>query len=251
LLAAAEHASTIATDGTGVYWADGSDVLAVPVGGGAVTTVASQQSAARSIAVDAANVYWVNGVSTVSDTDGSITSDTNVVRAPKGGGQAVTLATGLTFVDSLAMDSLYVYWVETGTLAVPLNVVMRAPIAGGVTTTIATGSGSNCPCPGTVAVDATSVYWGQYGAVMKAPLAGGPPVTLASNVGAASLELDATNVYILDFTAVHSVPKDGGPVSMLVSGTSNNYAQFLSDATNVYWLAWASGGEGIYGVSKN
>jgi hypothetical protein len=86
---------------------------------------------------------------------------------------------------------------------------------------------------------------------MKAPLAGGPPVTLASNVGAASLELDATNVYILDFTAVHSVPKDGGPVSMLVTGTSNNYAQFLSDATNVYWLAWASGGEGIYGVSKN
>ncbi len=50
----------IAVDATNVYWAAYRTIAKAPVGGGAITTVATAQAGASYIAVDATNIYWVN-----------------------------------------------------------------------------------------------------------------------------------------------------------------------------------------------
>jgi hypothetical protein len=50
----------IAVDATNVYWAGYRTIGKAPVGGGAITTVATAQAGAMYIAVDATNIYWVN-----------------------------------------------------------------------------------------------------------------------------------------------------------------------------------------------
>jgi hypothetical protein len=61
--AASSFPGPIAIDGTRAYWADGSNaVFAVPLSGGAPTTLAIDQNNVVAIAVDASAAYWlVNG----------------------------------------------------------------------------------------------------------------------------------------------------------------------------------------------
>jgi hypothetical protein len=50
----------MAVDGTNIYWAAIDTIAKAPVGGGAVTEVATGQTWAMYIAVDASNIYWMN-----------------------------------------------------------------------------------------------------------------------------------------------------------------------------------------------
>jgi hypothetical protein len=59
-LAEIEGMGGMALDGASLYWVDGSNVLKVPVGGGATTTLASSQNGSMTIAVDDSFVYWAN-----------------------------------------------------------------------------------------------------------------------------------------------------------------------------------------------
>jgi P pilus assembly chaperone PapD len=52
--------SRVAVDAANVYWTDVSTVNAMPIGGGAVTTLASGQATPYDIAVDATSVYWTS-----------------------------------------------------------------------------------------------------------------------------------------------------------------------------------------------
>ena len=53
----------LTSDGTNLYWTDGSNgtIMAVPVTGGAPVLIAAGQSSPGDIANDCANVYWTNG----------------------------------------------------------------------------------------------------------------------------------------------------------------------------------------------
>jgi hypothetical protein len=101
---------------------------------------------------------------------------------------------------------------------------------------------------GSVAVDATSVYWASdsihgvgTGAVMKVPIGGGDPVTLAGGQDPGyGIAVDATNVYWinrnnLDATGtVMKVPITGGaPTQLAYSPDSPSFITI--DATHVYW----------------
>jgi hypothetical protein len=141
---------SIAVDSTSVYVAVNlvgvpGTIVRVPIGGGQLTTIASEQSP-LSVAVDATNVYWTND-------DGAGGS---VARAPLGGGAPTTLSTGPA-ASGIAVDGSSVYWTnEDGT-------VMSVPVAGGTPTTLAS---DQQPSPA-IAVDSTSVYWLSSGGVMK------------------------------------------------------------------------------------
>jgi hypothetical protein len=50
----------MAVDAANVYFVDDQGIESVPIGGGAVTTLAAGVSA-NGIAVDANNVYWTSG----------------------------------------------------------------------------------------------------------------------------------------------------------------------------------------------
>jgi hypothetical protein len=93
------NTSSIATDGTNVYWANPANgtIDQAPVGGGAVTTLATTQGAS-SIAIDSAYVYWASG------TAGTVS------RTPKGGGPLKVIASNQAGVGGLAVSANYVAW---------------------------------------------------------------------------------------------------------------------------------------------
>jgi hypothetical protein len=82
----------IAVDATSVYWVDGN-VMKVPIGGGAVTTLAVANTQG-SIAVDATSVYW-------ADTGG-------LMKIPIGGGTPEMVASRMD-IAAIALDSVNVY----------------------------------------------------------------------------------------------------------------------------------------------
>jgi len=187
---------TLAVDMTTAYWSDDSvgevqgpgalkpatRVSSIPGGGGAVSTVvvAPDNQTPQSIAVDATNAYLSLAVGS-----GSV-----LERVPLAGGTPVTLATlpnGGGCIAAVPLPAVQgqsahdVYW-SAGAL-------LRVPVSGGSSTTIA-------PTANCIAVDPTTVYWTTDTAVMSAPVSGGTPVTLAA-VGGGELAVDATSVYWL------------------------------------------------------
>ena len=97
------------------------------------------------VALDASNVYW-------SDSLGGV-----VMQMAPGGGDAITIASGQT-PWGVAADGLNVYWVNRGTFANAYSdgAVMKAPVGGGLATTIAA---SVVNASGYLALEGTHVYW--------------------------------------------------------------------------------------------
>jgi hypothetical protein len=221
--------TTIAVDTTSVYWTDHAttdigSVMKVPLGGGTPVVLASNQQMPYGIAVDTTNVYWA--------------AYETLMAVPLGGGTPATLVTAQQPIYAFTIDSTELYWSSYGTLSkvaltggTPVslaavqtaagiavdatslywtdaygNAVTKAPLAGGATTSLATGQDG----PSAIAVDSTNVYWIDYsgGTVMKVAKAGGAPVILAIGQSApGNIAVDAVNVYWTGGGNVMMTPK--------------------------------------------
>jgi hypothetical protein len=104
-------------------------------------------------------------------------------------------------------DDTHLYWVDGD----PLGTLMSVPLAGGSTTTLASG----VVAPRFLAVDEATVYFAGTnpeqgtGGVMSVPLAGGAVVTLAQSASVTGVAVNSTSVFWTDFTGVYSLTPKG------------------------------------------
>lgn len=146
----------IAVDDAAAYYTlPGGYVMSVPLDGGAAQPLTPLGGEPTSLAIDAANIYWLDikagAVDKMLKTGGAVTTLATYPPATNALGQSAL---------RIAVDATNVYWIIPGDASTSSScggsgIVMSVPIAGGATTTIASGQSY----PQGIAVDATSLYW--------------------------------------------------------------------------------------------
>ena len=212
-----DFAGALAVDGSNVYWTDslGSVVSSVPLGGGPVSTVASDGggSCPSGIAIDASNLYW---------TDFCLGT---VMAASLSTDQVSTLASGLAEPDRLTLDGANLFVADV------LGIAELAP--GGGTTllskhkdVVALAAGSGLVFSTLKSEQRSTPEVGQSGTQVEIS---------ASEPGAASITVDASYVYWVDDKAgtLRRADLDGSNAVTLSSGLTKPVT-VVNDATYLY-----------------
>ena len=185
-----------------------------------------------------------SGASSASSSTFTMCSPSNCAGTCTTTGCLVTLASGLSDPTAVAIDSQNVYWIDNGG-----GGVMKVPIGGGATTTLAPqGQGPNVPSD-SIAVDGTSVYWVQPGAsgsatsgiVGSVGTAGGDAGAFAALQNTPyAIAVDAQNVYWVDYLptnagTVMKQPLTGFRVATALATGVIDPNWIAVDDTNVYY----------------
>jgi hypothetical protein len=141
------YGDALAMDGTQFYWASGAGLATASSPGGDPVlldeTSCSPALASPGVAFDASHVYWIDGCGLLRSV-------------PKGGGEAVSLASGQLAAAPvsrrIAVDDLYVYWLNEAEL-------MRIAKAGGTPEPLAPAGLTTLGYVGAVALTETDIYW--------------------------------------------------------------------------------------------
>jgi hypothetical protein len=144
---------TAATVGTG-------RLLSVPIAGGAVTTLATQQLNPTSVVIDTGNIYWISSGTYGKDTPAP---NGSVLTMSKAGAVPTVLVAGELAPGSLRLQGTSLYWVNaSGESAIAI----RKLIVGGTVSSVGPLGGGSVFV---ITVDATQVYWGTGSGILAAP----------------------------------------------------------------------------------
>jgi hypothetical protein len=210
-LASSVTATSIAVDGSNVYWPSGDAIDFVPIGGGNVSTQSlAVGEGAREVVADGYDVY-------VAGTD--------VVSFPSGGGDVTTIVSSEPTPHSLAIENGVLFWANSQ------NELRRVQTDGTGLQTITTTSSAI----GDLATDGVNVYfaWNDDDILAIAANGIGPTLALTTNANVvARVVTDGANVYFIDATTVSKIPTMGGATSLLATTTASALA---IDTGNVFW----------------
>jgi hypothetical protein len=246
----------ISVQGADVYWLDPANgtLDTVPLGGGGVTTIASgigvpsQAQSPVALAINATSAYWTEaGAFGGCCLQAGIGTLKQVALA---GGAVTVIASDLDAPTAIAADDTNLVWTEAWRVA-------ASPIAGGNTTTVASGIAGNLP---RITADATTVYVLDGDFIKTIPIAGGQVGKLAvahgGSIGDISLAnqdlvTDGSSVYWtvgvggVAPPVVQKVAVTGGaPTTLSAEGVYSSpqecYWRIALAGGNVYWSAGAS-----------
>jgi hypothetical protein len=241
-----DHPLGLVVDGDYVYFATGgfekadNAVKRVPVGGGAVETLASGDFVVSGhLTTDEGFVYWTN------EWPGT------VMRVAKTGGKSTTLLDGQTRPMYVALDDKFVYF-TTYAKEAPGGQVARVAKLGGAVETLATGH----PYLSGLVVDEQAAYWTSPSGLWKQAKSGGAATRLSpEKQHLTKLCGDAGSLYFYfrstDFDqdfAVGRIAKSGGEITKLTPPAEWNLQLGLSD-THVYFFQHGAG-HGEYALQR-
>ncbi len=198
-----------------------------------------------SFAVNAQNLYYLDRHSG------------DVSRILRGGGAATVVATDQNYGGRLALDSDTLFWLDEGNVSAPGGIV-KMPLSGGPYSEFVTGE----PNPVAIALDATNVYWSDYGPhfVKKVPKKGGTVVVLVSedNADAAhTLVTDDRNLYwtsLVDGGTIFKLPLAGGsavPLASNLYAIDYNSMKVTATGGNLYFLSTPLQAQHLLQLSTN
>ncbi len=221
----------VVLDGANAYFSDGAGLVHAQVKDGSSPARVlwdATQGHAMSIVLDGNDVvFGVSPSNRQTDKD-------RIVRVPKAGGAAKTIAEAPEDVIQLVSDGTSLYFsLFDG------SPIRRAPLAGGPSEIVrAPGIKS-----GALAVDAKYLYVADYarGVVVRASKTpgGGETVLASAQPHPVGIAIDESFVYwpCEDDGTIRRVPKSGGSAQTITRGQHNNDLLAL-DAAYVYWASW-------------
>jgi outer membrane protein OmpA-like peptidoglycan-associated protein len=223
------NATSIAADGTHLYWTQADRVLRSLKEGGGGTPIATRQSSPREVTVWGNHVYWLAD-------DPRAPSASFVMRMLRFGTGPVAVTTADTPV-GLSVTEAGVLWASLAR-----GTVEHLGAPGTPPARLASGRRG----PVDLACDTSHAYWLDDEGLMQASLAAGAPVRLSATTGR-RLVLDGDNVYWVSGKpsagsgdGIVRMPKSGGRQAMIVAEGAYDLAV---DETRVYWTR-RSVGEG-------
>ena len=151
----------------------------------------------------------------------------------KSGGPVTILVSGLYSPTGIAADNSYVYFGED--YGTGASRVHRVPKGGGSITTLTTGISSISR----IAINSANVFWTDIygGTIGRVSLSGGSAATISSGATSpAGIAIDGANVYWSEFSnpgGIRKAPLTGGAFTTL-SADSNSLG-VATDGINVYW----------------
>ncbi|HZU85424.1 MAG TPA: hypothetical protein VE987_20980 [Polyangiaceae bacterium] len=162
------------------------------------------------MAIDADNLY-------VTRWNGSDETDGSIIQIPKNGGLSNRLTQWQVNPDGIAVDDTYVYWANFGPASGGAGSVAKVVKSGGTATVVAAGQSSNGHGSFVVAVDGTSIYWGNYFQVMICPLSGCSGAGSDASAGQELSTAGGVSAIAAAGGVVYWTEGDGAQVSMIAS----------------------------------
>ena len=235
-LATGQIPTAIAVGSSDVFWTTtgpppgggAGAVLSVPVGGGAVTTLAQGQTNPMAITVESTDVYWANA----GDYGGSTGS---IVKVPLAGGAPTTLSDKRGVPRSIAVDAANVYWTDYGQHGWHNGAVLQMAKGGGAVVTLV----SKLEDPSEIGIDSANVYFPDDSGVESVPIGGGTRVTAIPG-SVWGFALDATGLYWFDGSGNILTRPLGGWTPTTLAAMQDATGSLAVGATNVYWTTFSS-----------
>jgi len=155
-------------------------------------------------------------------------------RVPRQGGNAEMVTVGFFTITTLAVDSQYVYWVDSD----PMNIVRKAPLAGGDPIFLGVGTGG--PFPHSLQQAGAHLYWIDHDTrIVSMPKAGGTLTVLVDEGNFISeMVIRGNSIYyaLTSSGSLKRLPLAGGRSESFANSEESIWTRLMTTPTHLFRL---------------